>query len=89
MDKHRDAAQYDIRIQQHLGAALAALFPELTLHDEPEGTRMHGELPDQAALHGVLERIRDLGLTLIAVVRLPAPDSTASSTQPQHDPEQD
>lgn len=67
MDEHTDAVQVQILIGQRLGPGLAALFPEFTLTATNDHTRMCGVLPDQAALHGVLGRIRDLGLTLIAV----------------------
>lgn len=61
--------RYEIRVERELGPDLAALFPEFTLIDDNGTTIMRGSLPDQAALHGVLTRLRDLGLTLIAIVR--------------------
>ncbi|MFW5696839.1 MAG: hypothetical protein ACOCXR_03545 [Phototrophicaceae bacterium] len=67
MNEQADAVQVHIDIEQRLGPGLAALFPEFTLKMVDDHTRLCGSLPDQAALHGVLGRIRDLGLTLIAV----------------------
>lgn len=64
------AAQYEIRVERQLGPGLAARFPEFTLSDDDGQTVLRGALPDQAALHGVLARIRDLGLTLVAVARI-------------------
>ncbi len=64
------AVRYEIRVERHLGPAIAALFPEFTLAYDAGNTVMRGSLPDQTALHGVLARIRDLGLTLVSVVRL-------------------
>lgn len=62
--------RYEIRVERHLGAGVAAHFPEFTLAQQEDGsTLLSGALPDQAALHGVLARIRDLGLTLIAIKR--------------------
>jgi hypothetical protein len=61
--------QYEIRVERQLGPGLAALFPELTATYEGGETILRGALPDQAALHGVLMRIRDLGLTLVALRR--------------------
>lgn len=63
---------YEIRVERHVGTAVAAHFPDFTLtHHEDGTTSFTGMLSDQAALHGVLHRIRDLGLTLVAVNRLP------------------
>jgi hypothetical protein len=55
-----------------LDAGWSAWFDELevTSDDQLGQTVIAGPVPDQAALHGVLARIRDLGLTLIAVQRI-------------------
>ena len=60
--------KYQIRIQGHLSDSWASWFENMTLQREENGdTILHGELPDQTALHGVLMIIRDLGLTLVEV----------------------
>lgn len=70
-------SHYEIRVERHLGPALAAHFPEFSLHyDEDGATLLCGALPDQSALHGVLARIRDLGLTLISVTRVAPGEAT-------------
>lgn len=62
--------EYEIRVAGHLSANWAARFEGLSMRHEPEGeTVLSGSL-DQAALHGVLVRIRDLGLNLISVNRV-------------------
>lgn len=62
------ARTYRIRVERHLGPAAAALFPELEHRHERDGTTvLTGALPDQAALHGALARVRDLGLVLLEV----------------------
>ena len=68
---------YEIRIKGHLDACWADWFAGLTLtHLEGNVTLLSGPLLDQAALHGLLERIRDLNLILVSVV------CGRSSTQP-------
>ncbi|RPJ32175.1 MAG: hypothetical protein EHM35_11730 [Planctomycetaceae bacterium] len=59
---------YEIKIRGHLDQCWSDWFADLKLtHLEGNQTLLSGSLPDQAALHGLLERIRDLNLTLISV----------------------
>ena len=70
------ATMYEIRVRDHLTAGWSRWFEEMDLRYEADGEMiLSGHLPDQAALHGVLARIRDLGLTLISVQQIKAPDS--------------
>lgn len=59
---------YQIRVQGHLGRLWAEWFEGLTIQLEADGsTLLTGLVVDQAALHGILKRIRDLGLPLLSV----------------------
>lgn len=59
---------YHIRVHEHLDVHWSAWFNGLTLTQVEDGTTLlSGFIIDQAALHGVLAKVRDLGLTLIAV----------------------
>jgi len=64
-------AHYRIRIGGHLDPAWLAWFDGLTIAQERDGTTtLAGPVVDQAALFGLLARLRDLGATLLSVERL-------------------
>jgi hypothetical protein len=64
-------AIYQIRLRGHLGQQWAASFEDMILTLEENGdTLLAGPVLDQAALHGLLRKVRDLGLTLLAVTRV-------------------
>ena len=59
---------YKIRIHRHLEQRWASWFDGMTVTHESDGTTLlAGDVADQAALHGLLQRVRDTGLTLISV----------------------
>ena len=59
---------YQIRIKGHLGTHWAYMFEDLTIMLEDNGdTLLTGPVVDQAALHGLLKKVRDLGMPLISV----------------------
>jgi hypothetical protein len=63
-----EAGRYEIRIQGHLHSRWAAWFDGLSLTNEPDGTTViSGLVVDQAALHGLLQKVRDVGLPLVSV----------------------
>ena len=62
---------YEIRIQGHLAARWVARFDASSLVHEADGTTIiRRPVADQAALHGLLQMVRDLGLPLVSVVRI-------------------
>ena len=70
-DARRELGQYEVRLKGHLEARWAAWFDGLSLTQESDGTTViRGSVIDQAALHGLLSKVRDLGLPLIAVTQL-------------------
>ncbi len=59
---------YQIRVQGHLSDNWGYWFEELSLENRSNGDAvLTGRVPDQAALHAILNHIRDLGLTLVAL----------------------
>jgi hypothetical protein len=65
------AGRYEIRLKGHLGPRWAAWFDGLTLTRDDDGTTViHGPVVDQAALYGLLNKVRDLGLSLISVTQV-------------------
>jgi hypothetical protein len=69
------AEYYRIRIKGHLATHWAEWFDGMTItHLDTGETLIEGAIVDQAALHGMLNHIRDLGLPLLAVDRVEADD---------------
>ena len=64
---------YQIRVKGHLGVEWADWFGGLTITLGDDGdTLFTGPLIDQAALHGLLKKVRDLGMTLVSVNQVPS-----------------
>ncbi|MET0865259.1 MAG: hypothetical protein ABWZ98_13075 [Nakamurella sp.] len=73
--------RYEIRLKGHLDTRWASWFNGLTLASCSDGTTtMSGPVVDQAALHGLLQRVRDMGLPLISVTRM-EPDEAGPGQQ--------
>jgi len=73
---------YHIRVKEALSPEWAAWFDPLTVESQPDGeTLLSGALSDQAALHGVLIRIRDLGLTLISLYGVDLDPANAAASR--------
>ena len=68
-------ALYQIRVQGHLSDRWATCFGNLKIENQPNGEAvLSGPLADQAALHGVLARIRELGLPVLQLEQAPTTD---------------
>ena len=75
---------YEIRVRGHLDARWAAWFDALNLTDGSDGTTtIHGPVVDQAALHGLLQRLRDVGVPLISVTQINLTHADAPVIDPQ------
>lgn len=70
-DGQHQPGHYAIRLKGHLDARWAAWFDGLSLSRETDGTTLiQGPVIDQAALHSVLRKVRDLGLPLLSVMQV-------------------
>ena len=70
--RRQDPRRYEIRVMGHLDTRWAAWFDGLAIAHGSDGTTIiDGPVADQAALHGLLQKIRDLGLPLISVNHVP------------------
>ena len=66
--QYHSPGRYEIRIKGHLDTRWAAWFDGLTItHDSDGTTIIHGLVTDQAVLHGLLQKVRDLGLPLVSI----------------------
>jgi hypothetical protein len=70
------ATYYQIRLRGHLDSDWSDWFEQMTINNQDNGdVVLRGPLADQAALHGVLIKIRDLGLPLLALATLAADEA--------------
>ena len=73
-NKRDQPVVYQIRIEGHLGPQWTEWFGGMTITPEDNGvTLLTGPVVDQAALHGLLRKVRDLGIPLISATRLKPP----------------
>ena len=80
---HDRIPHYEIRVKGHLGTAWAAWFDGLSLTTEDDGTTViRGPVVDQAALHGLLQKLRDVGIPLLSLTQLPPDTTTAEHQRP-------
>ena len=78
---HDESGLYEIRIKGHLDDRWSDWFEGLTITLEEDGdTLLTGPVVDQAALHGLLKKVRDLGLPLVSVSPLEHGPSTTLGT---------
>jgi hypothetical protein len=73
-DKLDQPMVYQIRVKGHLGPRWTTWFRGMTITPEENGeTLLTGPVVDQAALHGLLRKVRDLGMPLISAIRIEPP----------------
>jgi len=76
---------YEIRVEGHLGPRWATWFDGMTLTAQGDGTTvLDGPVADQAALHGLLHKVGDVGLPLLSVVQVDAARSTCPPPNPHN-----
>ncbi len=69
-EDHNVPGRYEIRLKGHLDDRWADWFDGLALTRDDDTTLLSGPVVDQAALHGLLRRVRDLGLPLVSVIQV-------------------
>jgi hypothetical protein len=74
------AVSYEIRIKGKVGEPVLASFADLDASIRPAETVLRGTIPDQAALHGLLDRIQSLGLELIELRQVESSSRQTSRT---------
>jgi hypothetical protein len=81
-DRLPEPGCYEIRLEGHLHSRWAAWFDGMSLSNESDGTTvLSGAVIDQAALHGLLQRVRDVGLALVSVRQVDPDHPDVPTTQ--------
>jgi hypothetical protein len=82
-DHQPKPGRYEIRLKGHLAAQWAAWFDGMTMTTHSDGTTvLEGPVVDQAALHGLLTKLRDLGLPLLSLTQVDADPPTPPRIPP-------
>lgn len=82
---HSQPGLYEIRIKGHLDGSWADWFEGMTITQAANGeTLLRGLVADQAALYGLLRKVRDLGLPLLAVIQIKQPDGADVGANTNH-----
>ena len=82
MEEHHEPDRYELRLKGHLENRSATWFEGLTITREDNGvTLLTGPVVDQAALHGVFRKVRDLGMPLLSVTRVRPGQADASEVK--------
>ena len=82
-EDHREPGCYEIRLKGHLDARWADQFEHLSFTHTSDGTTiLTGPVVDQAALYGLLRKVRDLGLPLLAVNLVDPKKASGPGIQP-------
>ena len=83
VDSYVGPVQYEITVEGHLATRWAAWFDGLSITTEDDGTTvLRGFVVDQAALHGLLQRLRDLGIPLISLTPTTPDNGTPQPERP-------
>lgn len=81
----QEAGRCEIRLKGHLDGRWVGWFDGLSLTLESDGiTAIHGPVVDEAALHGVLQRVRDVGLPLVSLTYVGRNQSAVPPVEPRH-----
>jgi len=82
---HDPVPEYEIRVAGRLASRWSAWFDGLTITSDVDGTTViRGPLVDQTALHGLIQKLRDVGIPLISLTQIPShptPEPPAHQTQ--------
>ncbi len=71
---------YEIRVEGRLGSRWTAWFDGLGITTDDDGnTVIRGSLVDQAALHGLLQKLRDVGIPLVSLTQIPHETTTTEA----------
>jgi hypothetical protein len=77
------SGRYEIRLHGHLETRWAAWFDGMTLSHERDGSTTLSGSVDQAALHGLLQKVRDTGLPLLSVTHIDPDQPRGSGSEPR------